>query len=62
MNRRGYEIAQVIEETCPRCGSHLALHKAVGLWGRDSVYVLTCTDKRCGYRRVKEVFRVVRVA
>lgn len=55
-------IAQVIEETCPRCGSNLALHTAVDLRGRDAVYVLKCTDRQCGYRRVKEVFRVVHAA
>ncbi|GIV16168.1 MAG: hypothetical protein KatS3mg022_1603 [Armatimonadota bacterium] len=62
MTKIGYEVARVIEETCPRCGSNLALHAAVDLRGKDSVYVLSCTDKRCGYRRVKEVFRVVQVA
>ncbi len=60
--KTGYGIAQVIEETCPRCGSNLALHTAVDLRGKDAVYVLKCTDRQCGYRRVKEVFRVVHAA
>lgn len=59
MTRIGYEVAQVIDETCPRCGSNLALHKATDLRGKNSVYVLACTSRRCDYRRVKEIFHVV---
>jgi len=60
--KTGYEVAHVIEETCPRCGSNVALYTAVDLRGKDTAYVLKCTDRQCGYRRVKEVFRVVQTA
>ncbi len=62
MMTNGHDLAQVIEETCPRCGSNLALHTAVDLRGKDAVYVLKCTNRQCGYRRVKDVFRVVKAA
>lgn len=58
--KNGYGIARIIEDTCPRCGRNLALHTAVDLRGKDTVYVLKCTDRRCDYRRVKSVFHVVR--
>jgi transcription elongation factor Elf1 len=58
----GYDVARVTEETCPRCGSNMALHTAVDLRGKDAVYVLKCTNRHCGFRKVKDVFRVVYAA
>ncbi len=55
-----YLAAQVIEDTCPHCGRNLAMQTETQ--NARTVYLVTCTSRRCGFRRVKRVFRVVRTA
>jgi len=57
-----YTVAQLIDDTCPQCGRYLAMQSRVEDRNERAIYLLRCTGRRCGYRRVKRVFRVVQTA